>query len=715
MPKKDAIQKTQSGIEKREKILKLLREADAPLYEVGNFVVSDHGDIFKITEIKVVRDSKWASDKQDDRRRKYFDNIEIILVEVDYDGNVILDDDGDVRNTDHEKLEDMQRHYPFILQDHPSTLVKSVLSNVLEEEPESIPPELSESTEIATRMDKNHLQAIENSLELKKNAIEAKSRILYGIMESKRSELHGLIVKFQKQIKQIRRVINTIELYLGIEEEIVQIQEGQKAPISDPICIRQQLLYMDEEVGDPEQGGWDFKNIKDFEKWLVVDKKHYEKIIPESKCMLAMRIRRRDKDYGDKFLNAVLNEENMNTFFLLRNGDNIYCIWAKMQVGKRFFPLKDELQDIYEILLTGKNRKGEYIWGSDKERAEDQLFYYKRSFVVMQGLIERTEVFQPLPKYDLNILKPETYGDHIKLISDDEATLPSGRLPYKEWKKKLNKGITRGSRIYIGRTAPDAGGVGRDHSDADPGRILFYSNQVYDAPKPGLYTLEEGEEKRRVTKYKYSKDNGKTFINLTETEEDAWETVHSHISFYDEDDFDKATIAKVKPLVAHHDGYKEVIQKYYYIRYNPGGEARSGWNDWEGHQRKNKISYKINLHDDFIFNYDVLPLEDIDFYLESRVDRPNYLYMIHTLRDLKRFRLEEMEWEKQFAELTKNEIKKQLKLDDKYDADIAIMLQQAIDWWKKKVIWKRPISKDDAKALRMIKQRVIKQLQEKVK
>ena len=33
---------------------------------------------------------------------------------------------------------------------------------------------------------------------------------------------------------------------------------------------------------------------------------------------------------------------------------------------------------------------------------------------------------------------------------------------------------------------------------------------------------------------------------------------------------------------------------------------------------------------------------------------------------------------------------------------------EAIDWWKNKVIWKRPLTKDDAKAWRMIEKRIIK-------
>jgi len=35
---------------------------------------------------------------------------------------------------------------------------------------------------------------------------------------------------------------------------------------------------------------------------------------------------------------------------------------------------------------------------------------------------------------------------------------------------------------------------------------------------------------------------------------------------------------------------------------------------------------------------------------------------------------------------------------------------KAVDWWKHKVIWKRPIRQDDAKAWRMIKGRINREI-----
>lgn len=40
------------------------------------------------------------------------------------------------------------------------------------------------------------------------------------------------------------------------------------------------------------------------------------------------------------------------------------------------------------------------------------------------------------------------------------------------------------------------------------------------------------------------------------------------------------------------------------------------------------------------------------------------------------------------------------------ELEIVSSIDEAIDWWKYKNIWKRPITEDDTKAVRMIKQRL---------
>lgn len=698
----------QSDKEKKalQKVSAYFKSKELLPFNVGDILIDNNAAYHKVLSLKPGRSWKW--EKNGDKK-VYFDDVKVQLQIVDTDGNPSskYDNEDDLPDDPFEKkLSEMDDY--IALQTSPAELEQEALQTITKPEKESEEQELSDSTDLMVMNDKKYLEIVKVGIEKRKQHLEAKSRVLHSLMEAKRNELYEIMQVFEKQIKKIRRVISTIELFLGIDEDVVQIQEGLSASIEEPIHIRQQILYMDEEVGNPDdlrggKDGWDFQNIKDFEKWLVTDN-NYDKLLPEKKGVVVLRIRRTDKHYTDDFwTNLTINEQNYNTFFLMRNGDNIYCIWAEITVGRRFFPLRNELQGIFDEM-----NKDEHMWDSDKEKIEDTLYFYRRNFILIQGLIERTSIFHPLAFEGFNVLKPESYGEYVNFIYDDEAALPSGRLSYKEWKKELNKGIKRGSRIYVGRSAPSTGGMGNDsyasYTDSDRLVTTKWVRETYDSPLPGLYTVEEGKEEVTVDLYKYYKESkkfGKKDIEITEEE---FDKECEEIGYVDACVYKEVSGKKVKET-----------HKYLYIKYNPGGTVYGGWGSYESHDRKNKISYKIYDDDGFIFNYDALPLEDIDFYLESRVDRPNYISMMPTLWDLKKLRLEEMEWENYFAELTKREIKKQLGLMDKYDADILLSIWDAIIWWKHKNIWQRPISKDDAKALRMIKSRIATKLFQNIK
>lgn len=98
-----------------------------------------------------------------------------------------------------------------------------------------------------------------------------------------------------------------------------------------------------------------------------------------------------------------------------------------------------------------------------------------------------------------------------------------------------------------------------------------------------------------------------------------------------------------------------------------------------------------------------MDLDTVEYYINSRIDRENYLKMLPVLYQIKKMRLEEIKWEKGFV--------KSMALDLECDEKLV---WDAVDWWKNKVIWKRPIRKDDAKAWRMIKQRLKRKIENEI-
>ncbi len=169
---------------------------------------------------------------------------------------------------------------------------------------------------------------------------------------------------------------------------------------------------------------------------------------------------------------------------------------------------------------------------------------------------------------------------------------------------------------------------------------------------------------------------------------------------------------EIKTFISEKGGHKYVeaykcTYKYdqLLIKYNPKNTVYGGWGSYDSHERKNRISWKIYQSDGFVLNYDQISLEDIEFYLQNRADRENYLAMMPLLRTLKKWRLAEIENEKHFVtmviqQVTAATLKKPI-------VDLENKVWGAVEWWKFKNKFKRPIDKDDAKALRMIQGKII--------
>lgn len=451
-----------------------------------------------------------------------------------------------------------------------------------------------------------------------KALLDAQSRrvaILGELMRTKMNSLNSVLHTLQEKIRKVSRIIGAIELYLGINEDIVQIQEGTPASIDEPISIRQMILYMDEEAAILENNGIDWRNVEEFDKWLC-DGNHLQRVLPEKKGIIVLRASRQHKyDNDDPYYSAQMKNKNMYAYLLIRNGDNLYRIWTNIHMGERFFPTLEESAKI-EAVFEKAMLDGYY----SEKNAEKDKFGYLRNTLLVQGLIDRTDLFLPL-KNHIDFFAPNTYAPDgpIRMIRDDEMQLPSGRVSYANWRKSINMKIDRGSRIFFP-------GI-RNYSQKEdaPGRFIVYRNWYPNPPQPGMYTIEELHNSKFST------------------------TGHT-----------------------------------YRIKYLP----TEMWKDYE-----RKVSFI--LYSDEILNYDMISLEDLEYYIEDRAGRSDFLNMLPVLIGMKKMRLQEIEDEKGFVTLVSNK----LGISEK-------KVWKAIDWWKYKVIWKRPIRKDDAKAWRMISKRL---------
>ena len=79
---------------------------------------------------------------------------------------------------------------------------------------------------------------------------------MQGLLKEQQKALELAARKWEVELGKLNYAISSINLYLGRDESIVCIQEGQAASIEEPLCIRQTILFMDEETAlHTEEGG----------------------------------------------------------------------------------------------------------------------------------------------------------------------------------------------------------------------------------------------------------------------------------------------------------------------------------------------------------------------------------------------------------------------------------------------------------------------------
>lgn len=260
------------------------------------------------------------------------------------------------------------------------------------------------------------------------------------------------LAPLKEKLQLMKEGIWTMNLYLGRDEEIVQLAAGAPAPAGTPIHVRQLVLAMDEESAiNAEGGGIDFHHVESFDEWLTSDPAHLQQVLPEQRGVVAIMARRSDIDYGDTWANVDFNRRNRHTYWVIRNGENVYRMDTEFETGPRLVPARDEFTSIFVDRWTRKPLEpGTTAWLEAEKAAGARERHFMRVALILQGLIDRTPVFHPLPKVGVSLLSPEDYdAGHVVLIADDENQITTGRTPFYEWLSALNGQLRTGMRVMI--------------------------------------------------------------------------------------------------------------------------------------------------------------------------------------------------------------------------------------------------------------------------
>jgi hypothetical protein len=275
--------------------------------------------------------------------------------------------------------------------------------------------------------------------------IEAQRRDLEAKLRAMQLELQPLIELSEK----LQDGIRAVNLYLGRDEDLRELRDGASASQTEPLHIRQQVLAMDEETAlHAKDGGLDFQDIDVFVEWVLADPSHLDQIIPEQKSVVALMARSTPLDYtGNAIANSVLNQKNEETWWLIRNGERLYLMTTNFSVGKRLIPERDEFTRMF-LTSNGKSslEPGSRDWLKAEKHANARTRHYMKVALILQGLVDRTAVFHPLPQNGLNLLSQADYDARkVVLIADDELAIGAGRPSFEDWQKE------RLGRLEVGR------------------------------------------------------------------------------------------------------------------------------------------------------------------------------------------------------------------------------------------------------------------------
>lgn len=311
---------------------------------------------------------------------------------------------------------------------------------------------------------------------------------------------------FQPLIKTIESRIFNVELYAGLVETIELITDGKPAAIGEPVHLFQRRAYMDEEcLANYECGGMDFDGIPGFDAWLVRPDNR-DRILPFQRCLLAFQVRRHVKEreainISDFIAIHTQEQQDKATFLYMRNGERVYRLQTAIDFGARLFPdlgaaeigtekmyaqmYDDRVEKVisaaaYDVMVKHEQEEEARIkqlkkttpkddwfktfgsgWiykESDKyeEFTPDSVYYddiekhvqaqieaHNRLVIVLQGIMDRSPVFHPHPKFSL--WKEEDFSAAFKLVYDDSRALTAGNRPdFEVFRKSLNASLDTG-------------------------------------------------------------------------------------------------------------------------------------------------------------------------------------------------------------------------------------------------------------------------------
>lgn len=496
-------------------------------------------------------------------------------------------------------------------------------------------------------------------LDLKRQQEEQRAELdrqrkeLEAQFEKARRELAEQMAPLQTQLAKMAEVMWTVDLYLGRDETLELVRDGKPAPSDTPITVRQKVLVMAEEslilMGEGRTG-MTAENIQAFIDWLAAADENLDRILPEQKGVVVLIPTRVQSKTGNAWEDAGKNAQNAQSYWLLRNGEKLYMLTVddKLHIFDRVLPRRREFVEVFDRATFGFGssrepvRPGSDEWFKLEEIADARRRHYMRIMLILQGIVDRTPAWAPLPVSGVNFmsLRDQDAGK-IQLIQDDEDSiqLGDGGEPFADWQRRLNALLRPGLRV-----------IGDWRSEGFRDLAERYDHRPWSHPRMFPETTDQRPE-AGVPHLLEGRKGGGFVIRFKRTDK----------------------VYKRNVPVPDKPGYRYV------------GEMPV--------EAKTRASCIVKSTDDWVLPLDLVTTAELEKYLASRDERSkHFLSMVPTIRAALDAKRAEAEAEHDFRDLIGR-----LLIAEGADSDgIDGLVDDLVHWWKLAHTWTKPLNGDGA-------------------
>lgn len=512
------------------------------------------------------------------------------------------------------------------------------------------------ATEARTQLMRSQLAAEKQLADLKADMDRRRAEI-EAEFRAKQSELMTQVQPLMAELERMKQVIHTVDLYLGRSEEMTLLRDGEPAGADEPIVVRQRVLAADEEsLVLLDSGGVDARRMGAFLEWIGASLDNTARLLPEPKCVVAVVPTARNRDYGDPWTNSSMAAANSQTHWLFRNGERLWVMTTDFTAGQVIVPRLNEFTSFFESRDFRGNKNGTLVPGSDEwlkaeEAAGARKRHYMKIGMILQGVLDRTEVFAPLPEGGINMLSAAQADlGQVRFINELDMALTDGRESFRAWQLRLNAALQPGMRIVGSFGLHSDSAFHELHVDGDRWSRGYHprihpGNAEY--PPGCVPLLIEGRNR-----------DGELVIRYRRTE----------------------PIEKRNQPVPDKPGWVYTVP----IEVDA----------------KNRASCVVRPDDQWILPYDLASIDDLTYHLNNREARKNYQNMVPVIRAALEAKKAEQAAEEPFRTLIAGTLAARHSMDL---AEVNALLPEVVDRWKIGNKWARPLTGDEAhegKALR---------------